>query len=89
MAGDMSLEFVINFSIYPEGIYQQAVRALMYTLIPAAFIVHIPLRIVREFNPWLMVFWLAAAFAYGAFSVWFFYRGLKRYESGNIIVTRM
>lgn len=89
LAGSMGLEFIINFCIYPEGIYQAAVRALMYTLIPAAFIVHVPLRLARGFDLlWLLV-WLGAAGGYCAFAAWFFHRGLKRYESGNVIVTRM
>jgi len=89
LAGSMSLEFIINFCIYPEGIYQHGVRALMYSLIPAAFIVHVPLRLARGFTIGWMLLWLLAAFAYCAFSIWFFYRGLRRYESGNMIVTRL
>jgi ABC-2 type transport system permease protein len=88
-AGNMSVEFVVNFCIYPAGIYHRAVRLLMYTLIPAAFIVHVPLRLVREFSLGWMLVWLAASSAYCAFASWFFYRGLKRYESGNLIVTRL
>ncbi len=89
MAGSMSLEFVVNFCIYPEGIYQTAVRSLMYSLIPAAFIVHVPLKLARSFAPSLLLIWFLAAAAYCVLSVWFFYRGLKKYESGNMIVTRL
>lgn len=89
LAGSMSLEFVINFCIYPEGIYPGAVRALMYSLIPAAFIVHVPLRLARSFSPGWLALWLAASAAFCIFAVWFFYRGLRRYESGNLIVTRL
>lgn len=86
--GGMATEFMINFSIYPERIYGTFMRAIMYTVIPAGFIVHIPLRLARSFNPWLAALLLAAACAYCAFAAWFFYRGLRRYESGNVIVTR-
>lgn len=88
MIGSMVSEFLVNFSIYPETIYGPVMRAVMYTLIPAGFIVHVPLRLAREFNPWLALLLLAAGAAYIAFSVWFFGRGLRRYESGNLIVTR-
>ncbi len=89
MAGSMSLEFVINFCIYPAGIYPRAVQLLMYTLIPAAFIVHVPLKLARGFSPGWLLIWLAAAILYCLFAGWFFYRGLRRYESGNLIVTRL
>ncbi|HPF87788.1 MAG TPA: ABC-2 family transporter protein [Candidatus Limiplasma sp.] len=89
LAGSMSVEFIINFCIYPEGIYQKFVRALMYSVIPAAFIVHIPLRLARSFSPGWLALWLAASVLYCGFACWFFYRGLKKYESGNLIITRL
>lgn len=89
IAGSMSQEFVINFCIYPAGIYHRAVQLLMYTLIPAAFIVHVPLRLAREFSLAWLLLWLAASAFYCAFAAWFFYKGLRKYESGNLIVTRL
>lgn len=88
-AGSMSQEFVVNFCIYPEGIYNGVVRGLMFSLIPAAFIVHVPLRLVRNFSVGWLLLWLGASMAYCAFAAWFFYRGLKKYESGNLIITRL
>jgi ABC-2 type transport system permease protein len=89
LIGGMALEFMINFCIYPEGIYRGFVRVLMMTLIPASFIVHIPLKLARSFNlTWLPVL-LGVALLYCWLAYKFFYRGLKRYESGNLIITRM
>ena len=89
IAGNMSLEFIVNFCIYPAGIYPKFVRLLMYSLIPAAFIVHVPLQLARGYETGWLLIWLAAAASYCAFAVWFFFRGLRRYESGNLIVTRV
>lgn len=88
MIGSMVSEFLVNFSIYPETIYGPVMRAVMYTIIPAGFIVHVPLRMARGASPWLGLGLLLASAAYFAFAAWFFYRGVKRYESGNVIVTR-
>lgn len=85
----MVREFTTNFSLYPETIYGPVVRGIMYTLLPAGFIVHIPLRLARGGSPWLAAALFGATAAYCAFSVWFFYRGLRRYESGNAIVTKL
>jgi len=86
----MSLNLSINFCTYPEGIFPRALRFLLYWLIPAQFIVHVPLRIARGVGVawWLPAQFLAAA-AFAILAVWTFGRGLKRYESGNLIVTRM
>lgn len=89
LVGGMALEFIINFCIYPEGIYRGFVRALMYTAIPAAFIVHIPLRLAIKFDlVWVLIL-LGASVLYCSTAYFFFCHGLKKYESGNLIITRM
>jgi len=85
----MALEFSINFSIYPETIFHGIVRVFIHTLIPAAFIVHIPLALVRSFDFRTFMILLVMTAAYCSFAFWFFGRGLRRYESGNLIITRM
>lgn len=86
--GQMATEFAINFSIYPEKIYAPIVRALMYSVIPVGIAVHIPLRLTREFSPGIALAGLGGTALYCVLSGWFFYRGLRRYESGNMIVVR-
>ena len=85
----MSVEFIVNFCIYPKGIYAGWVQVLMATLIPATFMVHLPLQLARQFDPLLFAGLLAASAAYCSLAGFFFYRGLRRYESGNLIVTRL
>jgi ABC-2 type transport system permease protein len=87
--GGMALEFIINFCIYPEGIYRGVVRVLMLSVIPASFIVHMPLKLARSFDPVTLIILLAFSALYCFMSYKFFYHGLKKYESGNLIITRM
>ena len=86
--GQMATEFAINFSIYPDKIYAPVVRAVMYSVIPVGLAVHIPLRQIEGFSPGTMLAGLGGAALYCVLSGWFFYRGLRRYESGNVIVVR-
>ena len=85
----MAIEFAINFSIYPEKIYAPVVRAVMYSVIPVGIAVHTPLRLFGSFSLLLTLVAFAGAALYCALACWFFYRGLRRYESGNAIVTRL
>ena len=87
--GTLATEFAINFAIYPEKIYAPVIRSLMYSLIPVGIAVHIPLKLYTTFSPSLAVAAFCAVVIYCIFTYWFFYRGLKRYESGNAIVTRL
>ena len=89
LLGQMAVEFTINFSIYPEKIYAPAIRVLMYSLIPAGIAVHIPLRLFQDFSLPLVLAAFGGAVLYCTAAAFLFYRGLRRYESGNVIVTRL
>jgi ABC-2 type transport system permease protein len=89
LIGEMGLSFIVNFCIYPEGIYRGFVRVLMLSVLPASFIVHIPLRLARAFHPGLLLILLAFSVLYCFAAYRFFYHGLKKYESGNLMITRM
>jgi len=84
----MATEFAINFSIYPDKIYAPAIRALMYSLLPMGFAVHMPLRLKEAYSLWLMLAAICGTALYCVLAGVFFYQGLRRYESGNIINTR-
>lgn len=85
----MAFEGIINFCIYPDKIFTGFVRTLLYTAIPAGFITHIPLQLFRSFNAGTLALLILAAIGYALLAFWLFHRGLKKYESGNLIVTRL
>lgn len=87
-AGNLSMEFAINFAIYPEKIYTPLIRIVMYSLVPVGIAVHIPLRLYRNFSFEIAIVAFLILVVYCLFTYWFFYRGLKKYESGNSIGTR-
>ncbi len=82
-------EFLLSFSLYPEGVFGSELRWALYSLIPAGFIAFVPLRIYRVLD-WKLVplLWaIAAVYAFLAYLL--FYRGVKRYESGNRMDARI
>ena len=82
-------EFLISSTLYPEGIYRGAVRLVIYSLIPAGFIVFTPLRIWKFFSWKSLGFLILIDLMYVAGSYFLFKLGLKRYESGNLIVSKL
>lgn len=83
------LEFLINFGIYPEGIFHGGIRFILYTVIPAIFIVHIPAEIIKSFSAVKLLWILTMALLWVVLAYFMFYRGLKRYESGNLMVNKL
>lgn len=87
--GQMVTEFMISFSIYPEGIFKGAVKFILYTVIPAAFVVYIPAGVIKEFSIIALLKVIGVALLWIVIAYTAFYRGLKRYESGNLIVSKL
>lgn len=82
-------EFLINFSIYPDSIYRRSIKVIMYTLLPTGFIVFIPFRLLSAFSWYGLLGLLAIDVVYIGISYLFFKRGLEKYESGNLITTKL
>ncbi|HYR90101.1 MAG TPA: ABC-2 family transporter protein [Terriglobia bacterium] len=79
---------MITFSTYPATLFDGAVKLILFTLIPAAFVSYLPVQALRELSLLYALFALAGALAVLAAGAGAFYHGLKRYESGNLLVMR-
>jgi ABC-2 type transport system permease protein len=79
---------MILFGTYPAPLFTGFVRVVLFTVVPAAFVTYVPVQLLRDFD----LRWLAAELAAAAFTlalaIWLFYRGLRRYESGSLMVMR-
>jgi ABC-2 type transport system permease protein len=82
-------EFLLNFSLYPEDIFRGYVKFIVYSLIPAGFITFIPLKVLRVFDIRMLLLILVFDIAYFSVAAFVFYRGLRKYESGNLITGRI
>ena len=74
--------------LYPAPIFRGAVKVLLLTAIPAGFMAHVPVQLLRQFDAGQLP---AALRLYGAdlgADSAGFRAGLRRYESGNLVRTR-
>ncbi|HPT82553.1 MAG TPA: ABC-2 family transporter protein [Limnochordia bacterium] len=83
---DQLTEALLTFSLYPEGIFSAATRVVLYTLIPAGFVSYLPVRILQDFTGIHVGLLLLFALGLLLTARTVFYRGLRRYESGNLVV---
>lgn len=82
-------EFMLSFSLYPETIFGKETRWLFYSIVPSGFVAFLPLAAWKSLD-WGMVPILAAvALAYALASRGLFALGLRRYESGSQMGTRL
>lgn len=71
------------FALYPTNIYSGLLQLMMFTLIPAGVISYLPVEMIRDFSWSKLAILLASASSFFAMAFFIFYRGLRRYESGN------
>lgn len=78
-------EFVLTFSVYPQTIFPLGFKIVLFTILPAGFISYLPVEAIRG-NSWAYFFAVLAAGVFFLILSWLvFLRGLKKYESGNLI----
>lgn len=87
VAGQL-MNALIHFATYPTTIFDTGVKMLLFTLLPAGFITTMPVELVREFHWVGFLQLLGGAAAFAGLAVVVFRRGLRRYESGNLMLMR-
>lgn len=78
----------VTFSTYPTDIFRGMGRLVLFTVIPAGFISYLPIGLLREVKWTFLAGAAGMAAMLTAAGIWFFYRGLRRYASGNMISMR-
>lgn len=88
MAGAFT-EFLLSFTLYPESVFPHQMRWVFYSLVPAGFLAFLPVHIIKTLDwVWLPLVLVVATGLCGL--AWLVFRaGLKRYESGNAIGSRI
>ncbi len=79
---------LVTFSTYPSVLFEGAVKLLLYTLLPAAFVSYVPLEALRGLSLGHAAVALAGSVVMLVAGVLLFYYGLRRYESGNLTEMR-
>jgi len=80
---------ILSIGTYPFSAFSGYARIILLTIIPAGFISGIPVELLRNFSiKWLLIMF---AFAIGlmTLAIIIFKRGIRKYESGNLINVRV
>lgn len=79
---------LISLSTYPTVIFSNTVKLFLFTVIPAGFIAYVPVQLLREFSWSWFGGLLAFALGIVVLAALVFRYGLRRYESGNLVLMR-
>ena len=87
-AAEQLFSGVLAFAIYPQNYFHGSLKLIMMTILPAFFIVTLPMTIIIQFQ-WHLLGLLFIAFIISSLLAQFiFKKGLQKYESGNLITIR-
>ena len=86
---DTMNNMMINFSIYPEGIFKGIIKVLFYTIIPIGFANYLPIQIITKFDLNCFLITTIVTIIIVSLSFIIFYQGLKKYSSSNLMNVRI
>lgn len=76
---------IVGLSIYPTNVYDGVAKLILFTIIPAGLVTGAPVELIRNFNIEGLIGVTVITIIFVIIAILFFYRGLKKYESGNQI----
>lgn len=88
LSGEL-INALITFAGYPTAIFRGAAKLILFSVIPAGIISSIPVRLIRSFTPVFFAGSTGFALALSLLAAAVFNRGLRRYESGNLMGIQM
>lgn len=80
---------MVNFGSYPDGIFTGASRFLLYVLFPVGMALWQPLHVMVSFDAETLFAVIGYSCLLAGAAVAVFYRGLRRYASGNLMEARL
>lgn len=78
-----------HFATYPDGIFKGVIRILFFTLLPVGIINYIPVWVMSNFNIKYMIIVLLFTILSIILAFLIFYKGIKRYSSSNLMISKI
>ena len=89
MIADSGNNLLVQFATYPDGIFKGLSRILLLTVIPIGLISYFPVWIMMKFDIKLTLIIVIITIALTLLSFIVFNRGLRRYSSSNLMISKI
>ena len=80
---------MVNFATYPDGIFKGITKIILYTIVPVGLVNYIPVRLLIHFDLKLFFAVIGATLFFMGCAFLIFYKGLKRYSSSNLMISKI
>jgi ABC-2 type transport system permease protein len=82
--GELGFHGMLLLGAYPVDLFAGAIRLVLFTVVPAAFVSAVPARLIEEFEAGRALALGGAAAAFAVVATTTFTLGLRRYTSGSV-----
>lgn len=89
LIADTGTSAAIFFATYPDGIFHGLTKWILFTIIPVGIANYIPIRVIINSSLELLLLNILICLIFIILAFVIFYRGLKRYSSGNLMSARV
>jgi len=89
MIADTGNNLMTSFATYPDGIFKGLAKILLLTIIPIGLTAYFPVWIMTKFDIKLTLIIIALTIAITTLTFVIFYRGLRRYSSSNLMISKI
>ena len=89
MIADTGNSMMVSFDTYPDGIFKGIIKAILFTIIPVGITTYIPVWVMTDFNIGLICVVVIATILVTLLAYMIFYKGLKRYSSTNLMISKI
>lgn len=80
---------MVNFATYPDGIFKGITKIILYTIVPVGLTNYIPVRLLIHFDIKLFLITIATTGFFMGLAFFVFYKGLKKYASSNLMISKI
>lgn len=78
-----------SFATYPESIFKSHAKMILFSIVPVGFINYIPIRVLQLFNINFLIINIVATIVIVSIAFSVFNRGLKKYSSTNLMISKI
>ncbi len=79
---------LLNSSLYPDVIFNRAIKIIFFTIVPSGFACWIPVHLIMEFNIMNFLILIGATIIFVSLAFILFHQGLRKYSSSNLMGAR-